>query len=78
MILPLLVLRRLDAVLERSKAKVLETQARLEGRTSNPEPLLKGAWGQPFYNTSPCRPPRELVAPGGFEITIRDRARGRS
>ncbi len=52
-ILPLLVLRRLDAVLEPTKPKVLETQSRLEGRTSNPEPLLKRAAGQPFYNTSP-------------------------
>jgi type I restriction enzyme M protein len=51
-ILPLLVLRRLDAVLEPTKAKVLETQARLEGRTNNPDPLLKRAAGQPFYNTS--------------------------
>jgi type I restriction enzyme M protein len=50
-ILPLLVLRRLDAVLEPTKAKVLETQAQLEGRTSNPDPLLKRAAGQPFYNT---------------------------
>lgn len=52
-ILPLLVLRRLDAVLEPTKAKVLETKIKLEGKTSNPDPLLKRAAGQPFYNTSP-------------------------
>jgi type I restriction enzyme M protein len=52
-ILPLLVLRRLDAVLEPTKEKVLDTKARLEGRTSNPDTLLKRAAGQPFYNTSP-------------------------
>jgi type I restriction enzyme M protein len=52
-ILPLLVLRRLDAVLEPTKAKVLETQIKLEGKTSNPDTLLKRAAGQPFYNTSP-------------------------
>jgi type I restriction enzyme M protein len=52
-ILPLLVLRRLDAVLEPTKAKVLETKVKLEGKTSNPDPLLKRAAGQPFYNTSP-------------------------
>jgi type I restriction enzyme M protein len=52
-ILPLLVLRRLDAVLEPTKAKVLDIKARLEGRTSNPDTLLKRAAGQPFYNTSP-------------------------
>lgn len=52
-ILPLLVLRRLDAVLEPTKVKVLETRDKVEGKTNNPEPLLKRAAGQPFYNTSP-------------------------
>ncbi len=52
-ILPFTVLRRLDCVLEPSKAAVL---AELERRTKeglNPEPFLLRVAGQSFYNTSP-------------------------
>lgn len=52
-ILPFTVLRRLDCVLEPSKAAVL---AELDKRTKagiNPEPFLTKAAGQSFYNTSP-------------------------
>ena len=35
-ILPLVVLRRLDCVLEPTKDKVLQTAARLEGKVANP------------------------------------------
>jgi type I restriction enzyme M protein len=47
-ILPLVVIRRLDCVLEPTKAKVLEARERHGDR----EPILCGAAGQPFYNTS--------------------------
>ncbi len=52
-ILPFTVLRRLDCVLEPTKAAVL---AELEKRTKagvNPEPFLLKKSGQLFYNTSP-------------------------
>ena len=52
-ILPFTVLRRLDCVLEPTKAAVL---AELEKRTQakiNPEPFLIRKSGQLFYNTSP-------------------------
>src|SRR3954454_14940577 len=52
-ILPSTVLRRLDCVLEPTKAAVL---AELEKRTAakvNPEPFLLRKSGQLFYNTSP-------------------------
>ncbi|MBU6246070.1 MAG: type I restriction-modification system subunit M [Actinomycetales bacterium] len=51
-ILPLLVLRRLDAVLEPTKAKVLQVAA---GKDDGPgtRALLRKAAGQQFYNTSP-------------------------
>jgi len=52
-ILPFVVLRRLDCVLEPSKAKVLETAARLEGRVANVDPVLRQVTGEQFYNTSP-------------------------
>jgi type I restriction enzyme M protein len=40
-ILPLVVLRRLDCVLEPTKGKVLETAARLEGKVTRVGPLLE-------------------------------------
>jgi type I restriction enzyme M protein len=51
-ILPLTVLRRLDCVLEPSKAKVLETQAKYHGKLENLDPQLRRAAGYAFYNTS--------------------------
>ena len=53
-ILPMTVLRRLDAVLEPTKQAVLEMKAALdkEGIT-NQDDALRAASGQAFYNTSP-------------------------
>ena len=51
-ILPLTVLRRLDTVLTPTKPKVLEVQARYQGKIENPDRLLRGASGFAFYNTS--------------------------
>jgi type I restriction enzyme M protein len=51
--LPLTVLRRLDCVLERTKDKVLEQQAKLAGgKVKNIDPILCRVTGVPFYNTS--------------------------
>jgi type I restriction enzyme M protein len=52
-ILPLTILRRLDCVLESSKAAVL---AEFDAKTAaglNPDPFLLRKAGQSFYNTSP-------------------------
>ncbi|RME66854.1 MAG: SAM-dependent DNA methyltransferase [Verrucomicrobia bacterium] len=52
-ILPMTVLRRLDAVLEPTKQAVLEMKARLdEAGIDNQDPALRQAAGQAFYNTS--------------------------
>lgn len=51
-ILPFTVLRRLDYVLEPTKEKVLQTNARLKGKLENLDPQLRKASGFPFYNTS--------------------------
>jgi type I restriction enzyme M protein len=53
-ILPMTVLRRLDAVLEPTKQAVMEMKAALdkEGIT-NQDDALRSASGQAFYNTSP-------------------------
>jgi type I restriction enzyme M protein len=53
-ILPMVVLRRLDAVLEPTKQAVFDMKAALDkaGITNQDEPLRQAA-GQAFYNTSP-------------------------
>ena len=53
-ILPMCVLRRLDAVLEPSKAKVLEAKTRLDAAEIKEQAAaLRAAAGQAFYNISP-------------------------
>lgn len=52
-ILPLTVLRRLDCVLEPTKAKVLKKAAELKsGKIKNVEPILNRASGYSFHNRS--------------------------
>jgi type I restriction enzyme M protein len=51
--LPMTVLRRLDCVLEPTKAKVLERLKQLKGgKVKNIEPILNKVAGQSFHNTS--------------------------
>lgn len=52
-ILPFTVLRRLDCVLAPSKAAVLAEVAKWSDDGDIPEPLLRRASGQSFYNVSP-------------------------
>ena len=53
-ILPMTVLRRLDAVLEPTKQKVLEQKKWGDDASiENQAPMLESAAGQAFYNTSP-------------------------
>lgn len=53
LILPMTVIRRLDAVLEPTKEKVLQMNASLdEAGISNQDQALRTASGHPFYNTS--------------------------
>jgi type I restriction enzyme M protein len=53
-ILPMTVLRRLDAVLEPTKQEVLEMKLSLDAADiTNQEQALRQASGQAFYNTSP-------------------------
>src|SRR5499427_297305 len=52
-ILPMTVLRRLDAVLEPTKQAVLEMKGSLDkAKITNQDQALRGAAGQAFYNTS--------------------------
>jgi len=51
-ILPLTVLRRIDCVLQPTKARVLEIHNSLKGKLDNLAPQLRRASGYSFYNTS--------------------------
>jgi type I restriction enzyme M protein len=52
-ILPFTVLRRLDCVLEKTKAAVLAEREKRKKAGVNPEPFLLRKSGELFYNTSP-------------------------
>jgi len=55
-ILPMTVIRRLDAVLEPTKDRVLETNEKYKGKLNDLTALLtskQNGSGQAFYNTSP-------------------------
>ena len=55
-ILPMTVIRRLDAVLEPTKEEVLRTKRMMdEAGVTNPDSALRQASGEAFYNTSPFR-----------------------
>jgi type I restriction enzyme M protein len=82
-ILPLVVIRRLDCVLEPTKAAVLKRLAQVGGRIENLEPVLQTAAGQQFFNTSQLDFRRVLDDPsnvadnlrayiGGFSAAARD------
>ena len=52
-ILPFVVLRRLDCVLEPTKQDVITRAKSLEGKVANVDPILERVSGAPFYNVSP-------------------------
>ncbi|HET9152641.1 MAG TPA: class I SAM-dependent DNA methyltransferase, partial [Solirubrobacterales bacterium] len=82
-ILPLTVIRRLDCVLEPTKAAVLEKYGQLSGRIENVAPVLEAITGEQFYNTSKLTFTKLLDDPaniadslnlyiGGFSPAARD------
>ncbi|MHB8289430.1 MAG: type I restriction-modification system subunit M [Acidimicrobiales bacterium] len=70
-ILPLTVLRRLDCVLEPTKAAVLARAAKLRGQVDNVEPVLCTVAGEGFYNTSPLGFARLLDDPAQVAGNLR-------
>lgn len=65
-ILPFLVLRRLDTALAPTKQKVLSRFNDLEGRAKNPD-ILKRESSYDFYNTSPFDFKKLIDDPNGLE-----------
>ena len=71
-ILPLVVVRRLDQALEDTKDAVLAEAARLEGMgVQNLERGLRPTAGQQFFNRSALRFPQLLNDPGQIETNLR-------
>jgi type I restriction enzyme M protein len=71
-ILPLVVLRRLDCVLEPTRAEVLARHAALKGRYENVEPILETITGiRGVYNTSPLDLRRVLDDPANVAGNLR-------
>lgn len=70
-IMPLTVLRRLDCVLEPTKAKVLERHDKLKGSIDNIGPVLEAVSGEQFFNTSPLDFRRLLDDPGQIAGNLR-------
>jgi type I restriction enzyme M protein len=70
-ILPLVLLRRLDCVLEPTKAQVLARARALAGTVQNVDPILKATTGIEAYNTSPLTLRAILANPNQVADTLR-------
>jgi type I restriction enzyme M protein len=70
-ILPLVVIRRLDCVLEPTKGTVLERHSSLKGKIENIEPVLQSVSGEQFFNTSPLNFSRLLDDPNHIADNLR-------
>ena len=70
-ILPFLVLRRLECALEPTKAAVIERAEQFAGRVDNVEPILQMASGFKFYNTSPLDLTKLLNDPANVAANLR-------
>src|SRR4051794_27290311 len=71
-ILPLVVMRRLDQALEHSKDDVVARAAQLEAAgIENVEPVLVQIAGQQFYNRSPLRLPQLLNDAPNVALNLR-------
>jgi type I restriction enzyme M protein len=75
-ILPFTVLRRLDCVLEPTKAAVLEEKALREGQGLEPEPFLLRKAGHNFCNTSPLDMKRLMGDGDNIAENLRSYIRG--
>ena len=70
-ILPLVVLRRLDCVLEPTKEQVRARLAALGGRVGNVGPILQAITGIEVYNTSPLTLQKILADPSQVAGNVR-------
>lgn len=70
-ILPMVVLRRLDCVLEATKQAVLDRHNALKGSgIENVEPVLCAVSGEQFFNTSKLDLPKLLDDPANIDANL--------
>jgi len=78
-ILPFVVLRRMDCVLESTKDAVIDTYNKFKGKLPDPSPLVKEAAGNlKFYNTSFCDLRRLTQDAKNIELNFNNYIRGYS
>ena len=70
-ILPFLVLRRLECALEPTKAEVIAQAQSLAGKVDNVAPVLQMTSGYRFYNTSPLDLTKCMNDPGNVAANLR-------
>src|SRR2546421_4031605 len=70
-ILPLVVLRRLDCVLEPTKAQVLDRYEKIAGKVENIAPVLEAVSGEQFFSVSPLDFKRLLDDPANVADNLR-------
>ena len=70
-ILPFLVLRRLECALEPTKGEVIAQAESLAGKVDNVAPVLQMTSGYKFYNTSPLDLTKLLNDPGNVAANLR-------
>jgi len=69
-ILPFVVLRRLDCILENTKTEVLELHHKYTGQVWDLSPILEKASGYKFYNTSPFDFKKLLDDPSNIAVNL--------
>lgn len=77
-ILPFLVLRRLECALMPTKQQVIDRAESLQGKVDNVEPILQMVSGYKFYNTSPLDLPTLLNDPANVAANLRTYVAGYS
>ena len=69
-ILPFVVLRRLDCIIEDKKDKIIEMYGEIKSKVDDPSPILKRKLGLTFYNSSPFDLKRLKSDPNGLKMNF--------
>jgi type I restriction enzyme M protein len=75
-ILPFVVLRRLDCLLESKKAEVVDLYNQIKGDVDDPSPIIKRKIGLPFYNHSQYDLRRLKSDPNGLKLNFQNYLNG--
>ncbi len=75
-ILPMVVITRIDSELEATKAKTIEEYKKHKDKITNIEPILQRASGYSFYNTSPFTLKDLLKEPNNIKVNFKQYLNG--